>query len=201
MKTTVIARKTARCGLGGSVVVAASGVVTWCELGGEKYRLVTICSKYPKDYTHRRSQPCVTKSDLLDIDGIGESAASGLVEEGVTTREELERVLRELDPAAEKIYSTFQIDVLDELDLPTIGTQSVSQYTRQTLSDERIVYEWDREEDTHVLELTRESDAVRAKWYETDTADGEVHRNETYEKRADAKRALTRWAYRLPESA
>jgi hypothetical protein len=72
----------------------------------------------------------MTKSDLLQIHGIGESTADALVRDGVTTAVELERALQELKPPVRHIYSTFQLAVLSEFDLPTIGDQTVSQYTR-----------------------------------------------------------------------
>jgi hypothetical protein len=140
----------------------------------------------------------VTKSDLLEIHGIGEHAADKLVADGVTTVAELKRVLQEIEPPAGHIYSSYQLAVLSALELPTVGERTVAQYTRRTVSDDEIVYEWETESETIVLELQREGDAFRSKWH-TDT--GEILRSERHDQRSSAVDALTRCAYRPPESA
>ncbi|WP_128477619.1 hypothetical protein [Halorussus pelagicus] len=141
----------------------------------------------------------MTKSDLLRIHGIGEYAADALVRDGVTTAAGLEKALRELEPAAGHIYSSFQLAVLDELNLPKIGSSTVSQYTRRTDAEDEIVYEWERETETFVVELRKEGDAFRAEW--SSSSEKDPFRSDLYEQRSDAVAALTRWAYRPPESA
>lgn len=141
----------------------------------------------------------MTKSNLLQIHGIGEVAADALAKDGVTTAEELKEALRTLEPPAGHIYSTFQLEVLETLDLPTIGNPTVSRYTRHTDTKDEVVYEWEREERIFSLTLQKEDDAFRAEWLSSikDTP----LRSTLYEQRNDAVDALTRWAYRPPESA
>lgn len=134
----------------------------------------------------------------MEIHGIGEHAAEKLAKDGVTTIAELKRVLQEVEPPARHIYSSFQLAVLSELDLPTVGEQTVTQYTRREFSDGEIVYEWETDSETIILELQREGDSFRSEWY-TDT--GEIFRSELYDQRSSAVDALTRCAYRPPESA
>ena len=141
----------------------------------------------------------MTESDILQIQGIGESAAEGLVNDGVTTPDELKETLQELNPSAGHIYSRFQLDVISELNLPTIGDRVVAQYTRQTFTGDMIVYEWERDSETFILELKKEEDVFRAKW--VSTAEEEPLQSERYNQRDAAVDALTRWAYRPPESA
>lgn len=141
----------------------------------------------------------MTESDILQIRGIGESAAEALVNDGVTTPNELKETLQELNPPAGHIYSTFQLDVISELNLPTIGDRVVTQYTRQTFTGDMIVYEWERDSETFILELKKEEDVFRVKW--VSTSEEEPLRSELYNQRDDAVNALTRWAYRPPESA
>lgn len=141
----------------------------------------------------------MTKSDLLKIQGVGESAAESLVRDGITTPKQLKQTLQELNPPADHIYSSFQSDVISEFNLPTIGDQTVSQYTRQTLTPDTIVYEWKRDPETFTLELQKEGDAFRAKW--ESTAEDDPLRSRLYKDRGAAVDALTRWAYRPPESA
>lgn len=140
----------------------------------------------------------MTKSDLRDIHGVGELAARKLVEDGVTTRAELKQVLQELEPPAQHIYSSFQLAVLSELELPTVGEQTVTKYTRQTYTDNEIVYVWERDSETILLELRSEGDSFRSKWH---VEGGQVFRSELHDQWSSAVDALTRSAYRPPESA
>ena len=140
----------------------------------------------------------MTKSDLREIHGVGEVAAGKLVEDGVTTRADLKQVLRELEPPAQHIYSSFQLAVLSELELPTIGEQTVTQYTRQMYTDDEIVYEWERNSETILLELRPEGDSFRSEWH---VEGGRVFRSELHDQRSSAVNALTRCAYRPLESA
>lgn len=140
----------------------------------------------------------MTKSDLLKIPGIGEHAANALVNDGITAAGELEEALQTLDPSADHIYSTFQLDVIDEFNLPTIGAQSISQYTRRKMSDDELLYEWQRDAETLIIKLAKEDSGYRAEW--TSKSAEKPFRSEVYESKADAEEALTRWAYRSPES-
>lgn len=141
----------------------------------------------------------MSKSDLLQISGIGESTADALVKSEVTTPSNLKRVLQNLEPPARHLYSTFQLSVLAEFDLPTIGNQTVSKYTRETFSEEEIVYEWERKTGILTLKMIKEGDVFRAEW-RSDSEDRPL-RSERYDQRSDAIKALTRWAYRPPEFA
>ncbi|WP_435100585.1 hypothetical protein [Halorubrum sp. N11] len=140
----------------------------------------------------------MTKSDLLEIRGVGEYAADALVNDGIVTAAELEKALRELEPSAGHIYSSFQLDVLDEFNLPTVGDQSVSQYTRRKMGDDELRYEWQRDDETLIIELEKEGNRYRAKW--TSKSTEKPFRSGLYEYKSDAENALTRWAYRPPES-
>jgi hypothetical protein len=141
----------------------------------------------------------VTKSDLLEVHGIGENAANALMKDGVTTTEQLKRALQELSPPAGHIYSSFQLDILSAMDLPTIGDQSVSQYTRKKDAGGEVRYEWKQDTETFVIELQKEGDEFRAEWFSS--SEDKPFRSELFNHRADAVDALTRWAYRPPESA
>jgi hypothetical protein len=153
----------------------------------------------PQNYTGCVMILSVTKSNLLQIHGIGEFAADALTKDGVTTTEGLKEALRNLDPPAGHIYSSFQLEVLETLDLPTIGNPTVSQYTRRTDTYDEVVYEWEQETRTFTLTLQMEDDVFRAEWLSS-TEDTPL-RSTLYEQRSDAVDALTRWAYRPPESA
>ncbi|WP_152529856.1 hypothetical protein [Candidatus Halobonum tyrrellensis] len=140
----------------------------------------------------------MTKADLLQIGGIGEPTVAKLVADGITTKAELQTVLQEVAPPARHIYSSAQAVVLAALDLPTIGAPTVSQYTRQSETDRTLQYRWDREPEALVLQLREKSDGYRAEWV---TKTGKPLRGKHYKTRESAEDALTRWAYRPPESA
>lgn len=138
----------------------------------------------------------MTTTQLQEIDGIGEVTIPKLIDGGVETRAELETALRQLEPPAGEVYSSGQLAVLDALDLPTIGAETVAQYTRQIETDAHVRYEWVTETTTYVAELTEAGEGYRA---EVGTDDGETLRTGLYDDRSDAVEALTRWAYRPPE--
>lgn len=138
----------------------------------------------------------MTDPALSDVRGIGPTAIETLSAEGITSVAELRDALEELAPGAGAIYSAHQLDVIEQLDLPTAGGQHLSQYTRQSDPETELTYVWEADTARYVLTVTRDGDRFRTRW----TTTGEhADRQETFEDRADAVAALTRWAYRPPD--
>jgi len=48
----------------------------------------------------------MTEADLLAVDAVGEWATHSLIHHGITTGAQLETALRELQPAAQHVYSS-----------------------------------------------------------------------------------------------
>lgn len=140
----------------------------------------------------------MTQTDLLAITGIGEVAVDKLSQDGITTTTGLIQALKKLEPPAQHIYSASQITVINELDLPTSGAETISQYTRQTNSDDDVVYLWETETTTYVLKLSRDGNQFCTEW---SVQGGDTLRSRLYDHRSTAEKALTRWAYRPPEAA
>lgn len=140
----------------------------------------------------------MVKEDLTKINGIGETTASKLEDEGVTSVADLRQALVDLQPSAGHIYSSFQRSVIDDLNLPTIGADSVSKYHLLTNSHGNMVYRWDRDEESVFLKLTEDDGEYIATW---ETENGDVLQSRTHSERDKAIAALTRWAYRPLEVA
>jgi hypothetical protein len=137
----------------------------------------------------------MSNQDISELRGVGERAADRLSAKGIRTQSDLRRALETLSPGAGDIYSAFQLEVVSQLDLPTIGDETVSQYTRRTESGEAIRYNWETGDRTYVLEMQEEDGTYVAEWY---LEGGETFRSRRYDDRGTAVDALTRCAYRLP---
>jgi len=138
----------------------------------------------------------VTDTALADVRGIGPTAIENLAAEGITSVAGLRNALRELAPGAGAIYSAHQLDVLDQLDLPTAGDQHLSQYTRQSSPETELTYVWEADDARYVLTVARDGDRFRTRWTTTGEHDD---RQATFADQTDAVAALTRWAYRPPD--
>lgn len=87
--------------------------------------------------------------------------------------------------------------MVEQLNLPTAGAQHLSQYTRQTAEETELTYVWETDDDRYVLSVSREGDRFRTRWT---SSTNQPDRTNLYESRSRAEAALTRWAYRPPET-